>query len=484
MSARNTLPRSTATVLWSLIALGIVLRVLAWGVKGGMHYPDEIFQQLEPAHLLRTGVAWLPWEFGRGLRSWIMPWYYAGLMEVFSWLGVVGHDALRAVNLHNAVLSAAMIPAAFRMGRALCNKSNTAGHSDSAGLWCAALVACWPTVIYFAPHALMGSPSMICLTWGYAFWLEERRASPGGREALWMGFWFGMAGMIRFTSGLHMLVPLADLLLRRRARAIAWLVLGALPGMLTLGLVDLMTWGRPFFSAIEHFRYNFIEGKSSQHGVSPWHFYLTTSFATRVGPGLLLLVPLVLLSLRRSWPVALAFALPTLLLSTVGHKEERFVMHNWPLILACTAVGLVAFEQWLHVRVSRRGTGIAIVAVVACILASNLYGTAQMPWRWRAGIFEAQQFVGTQADATGLLLDDRRHLNGGQLVLSRTIPQRRNDPRWWSHPLFNYAAIKADDSQLRSMTDGGWGQVARFDDVVVLLRRPNRAITSPGAASR
>ncbi|MBW2388284.1 MAG: hypothetical protein JRG89_07580 [Deltaproteobacteria bacterium] len=292
MSARNTLPRSTATVLWSLIALGIVLRVLAWGVKGGMHYPDEIFQQLEPAHLLRTGVAWLPWEFGRGLRSWIMPWYYAGLMEVFSWLGVVGHDALRAVNLHNAVLSAAMIPAAFRMGRALCNKSNTAGHSDSAGLWCAALVACWPTVIYFAPHALMGSPSMICLTWGYAFWLEERRASPGGREALWMGFWFGMAGMIRFTSGLHMLVPLADLLLRRRARAIAWLVLGALPGMLTLGLVDLMTWGRPFFSAIEHFRYNFIEGKSSQHGVSPWHFYLTTSFATRVGPGLLLLVPL------------------------------------------------------------------------------------------------------------------------------------------------------------------------------------------------
>ena len=66
-----------------LLALGLIVRIAVWWAKGGMHYPDEVFQYLEPANLHLTGLAWLPWEFDRGVRSWILPTFYGGI----SWWG-------------------------------------------------------------------------------------------------------------------------------------------------------------------------------------------------------------------------------------------------------------------------------------------------------------------------------------------------------------------------------------------------------------
>ncbi len=458
--------------LAGLLALALALRIAAWSFKGGFHYPDEIFQQLEPAHILRTGQGWLPWEFGRGLRSWVMPWFYAGLLETLSWVGIQGHDALRAVNLHNALWSACMVPALWRMGRAMEIRGGQEG--EPAGFLAALLMACWPTALYFAPHALMDSPSMIFLTWGYAFWLEERveGAPTARRAALWMGLFFGLAGVVRFTSGLHMLVPLADLALRRRWKALGWLTVGAAPGLLLLGAVDWLTWGRPFHSAIEHFTYNYLEGGASDHGVSPWHFYLTESFGARLGPGIVVVAGLLILALPRAWPALLTVAVPTLLLSTVAHKEERFLMHNWPLLMGALAVGLAALWR----RASRRSRGLAAgltAAMIALMLTSNLHGTSKLPWRWRAGIFEAQRFVGHQPDASGLLLDDRQHLNGGQLALDRAIPQVQSRPSWWGNPLFNYAALRGDDPQTARLLERGWTQVATFEDIRVLRRPPS-----------
>lgn len=469
----------TATVLTALMAVGLLARVIGWALQGGFHYPDEIFQQLEPAHYLRTGVGWLPWEYQRGLRCWAPPAFYAALMEALSWVGLQGHAALRAVNLHNALWTAAMIPAAYRAGRALGH--GAAGDEDGqwAGVWTAALVALWPTLLYFAPHALQGTPSMVCLTLGYASWLELRRADPG--EALgcgfWMGFWFGVAGMLRFTSGLHMLVPLAELLLARRWRGLAGLTLGSLPGIAILGISDAVTWGKPFHSAIEHFTYNYIEGKASDHGVSPWHFYLIDALGLRAGPLAPVALVLLALGLRRGWPAALTAALPMLLLSTVAHKEERFLMHNWPLWLMTMGVGLAALQSWWARRSNTSDQRrLALMSIlVAALIASNAYGSAELQWRWRAGLFQAQAFVGAQPDATGLLFDDRQHLNGGHLVLNRTIPQLTYSAARARDPLFNFAALQAEDRAVTSLERAGWRRVATFEGFVVLKRAPRQA---------
>jgi hypothetical protein len=65
---------------------------------------------------------------------------------------------------------------------------------------------------------------------------------------------------------------------RRRPRAFAALVIGALVPVLGFGLVDLATWGTPWGSFIAYVRFNFIEGRAAEFGTEPWRFYIERLF--------------------------------------------------------------------------------------------------------------------------------------------------------------------------------------------------------------
>lgn len=452
-----------------ILALGLLARLGAWWSKGGVHYPDEIFQQVEPAYYLRTGVAWLPWEFVRGLRSWVLPGLYAALLELLSWVGITGLPALRAITLHNALLTLVMIPAGFRIGVALLPQDES--DAERAGLCVALFTALTPTLVYYTPHTLVGTPCMVALTWGYVHWLEARVGAPtASRSLLWCGLWFGIAGALRFACGFHMLIPLLDLIFRGRLRAIRLLLVGAAFPVLFVGIVDLVTWGSLFHSSIEHIRYNFFEGGASDHGVSPWTYYIAESFWGRLGP-LAPIASLVMLSgLRYSWVAGLTLVVPAAVLSGLPHKEDRFLMYNWPLLSALLGIGCAVITRWLK----HRGVvhwRVFIGAIVALILISNLKGTMDLPWTERRGVFRAQALVGQQSDATGLLLDDRRHMNGGYVVFDKNAPQTPFERGLVSNPLFNYAALRAGGSDAERLLRMGWIERARFDEIVVLRRR-------------
>jgi hypothetical protein len=462
--------RRTARLLWLIVALGLLVRVTAWWFKGGFHYPDEIFQQVEPANYLRTGLAWLPWELVRGLRSWVLPGIYAGLLEILSWVGVTGLSAFRLLTLHNAVLSIAMVPAGYRIGVALWPQGEP--DAENAGLSVAAFTALLPTLVYYTPHTLIGTPCMVALSWGYAHWLEARRSDePDPRSLLLCGLFFGIAGALRFTCGLHILVPLADLLLRYRSRALKPLLAGAALPVAIVGLVDLLTWGAPFHSTVEHLRYNFFEHGASDHGTSPWSYYAADSIWSRLGPlaGLTLLVALA--GWRRTWLLWLTLLLPTVLLSLEPHKEDRFLMYNWPLLAGTLGLGWWMLVRWLKGRAPALGPIVALVILLA-MLGSNLEGTSTLPWTQRRGMFQAQAFVGKQDDATGLLYHERRHMNGGYLVLEKTVPQVQFKRGLLANPLYNYAALLGQGSDAQRLRRMGWSEVSRFDEIVV-LRRPN-----------
>ena len=132
-------------------------------------------------------------------------------------------------------------------------------------------------------------------------------------------------------------------------------------------------------------------------------------------------VPLVS-GLRRTWLLALTLLVPTVILSAVPLKQDRFLMYNWPLLAGALGIGWLVIARWLRGRTSVVGA-VAAAAIVVAILGSNLRGTSELPWTTRRGMFHAQAFVGAQDDATGLLFHDRSHLNGGYLVFGRTVPQ-------------------------------------------------------------
>lgn len=460
--------RADAAGLLSLCLAALAARLAVWAWSGGFHYPDEIFQQVEPAHWLRTGNGWLAWEWGRGLRSWILPGLYAGMLELLHLAGLDGLAALRALTLHNALWSAAIVPAGWSIGRSLA----PAGEERSTAFSVAALFSLWPTLAYFAPHTLSETPGLVLMAFGYAGWLAARRE--GGDElryALLAGLLFGLAGMVRFTNGFHMLVPLADLLFRRRFDALRRLVLGALPGTLLLGGVDWASWGIPFHSVIEHVRYNWLEGRASEHGTSPWHTYFTVALWERLGPLAPLAAILLVIGAARAPLVGLAAFVPLVLLSTVAHKEERFVANGWPLLLALLALGLLALAR------RARGGAPVIAGVLALLVISNAAGTAHLPWRWRSDVFLAQDWAGRQHDATGLLVDGRAHLNGGHLLLARPIPQAPLTHHPQAGPSFNYA-VTCDRDQ-GHWAARGWREAAAFGTCVV--RRRESPLDAPGA---
>ncbi|MBW1904406.1 MAG: hypothetical protein JRH14_08500 [Deltaproteobacteria bacterium] len=468
-------PRTRRT-LWLIMAAGIIARVTTWWFKGGFHYPDEIFQQVEPAQYLRTGVATLPWEFVRGVRSWVLPGVYAALFEVLSWMGVTGLAAFRVVTLQNAVLSIIMVPAGYRMGAALWGRDDP--DAERAGLSVAFFTAFLPALVYYTPHTLNGTPCMVALAWGYAHWLEARRSKiASSRSLLLSGLFFGIAGALRFTCGLHMLVPIIDLLLRYRSQALRALVAGAALPVLIVGGVDMLTWGWPFHSTVEHLRYNFFEGGASDHGTSPWFYYLAESLWARLGPLAPLTLWVLLGGLRRTWLVALAVLVPTLALSALPHKEDRFLMYNWPLLAAAAGIGWLLIARWLRARLPSFGS-VTAAALAAAVLASNLQGTLELPWTMRRGMFQAQAFVGEQDDATGLLFHDRAHMNGGYLVFDRTIPQASFNPRLVANPLFNYAALQAKGNDAQRLLRTGWVEVSILDEIAVLKRPPWRPRSS------
>ena len=77
---------------WQSLALclgvAFLIRVLlAWFVPGAWR-PDEFFQYLEPAHRLSFGTGIITWEWRVGIRSWLVPGFFALLMMVGQWLGI------------------------------------------------------------------------------------------------------------------------------------------------------------------------------------------------------------------------------------------------------------------------------------------------------------------------------------------------------------------------------------------------------------
>ncbi len=333
------------------LAAGAALRGWLALTDQGIAWPDEIYQSLEPAHRLVWGRGWVPLEFREGLRTWALPGLVAGLLELFRGLGL----SRPAFYVPAAKLAFAAVGVLTGWATARLARRMGAGPLESAAagaLWALAAPA-----IYFAPRGLSEPLSAFPVTLGLA-WALPSGASR--RERLLGASLLGLAVLLRLQNSLLCVALVGAWAARRRWREAAEVTAMLLGWALVLGLLDRLTWGGWFHSALAYWRYNWVQGKGALFGASPPGYYLRVLWTSMPAVTAVLLAAAVL-GLRRAPALGAAVGLFLLVHSAIPHKEFRFILPVLPAAMALAGVGLAVAAT----RVDRRlAVGIALVAAV------------------------------------------------------------------------------------------------------------------------
>jgi hypothetical protein len=340
------------------VVLATIPAALAVAELGRLH-PDEVYQFLEPAFARVHGYGVLAWEWHQGLRNWAAPLLLSLVIRLGALVGITDPWWLRGLlAIPLAALQLAGLVAATRLG------------SRRAGPWgglAAMLGLGLLPVSWVISGRTLGEPLSAALLVIAAEALSRDDVRP--RSGLWGGAALALAFVSRYGSLPGVAAAVLWLGLRRRWRTLAWACLGLGLVLLGLGLLDWITWGRPWHSVVEWFRFNVLtDGAARMFGTEPAAYYwpfLWTETPLWVWPALLLGVVL----LRPGVGIAgtMAAALLVALLRT-PHKEERFLYPVVVLLVLEAAPGWGALLERLPRAAAR--LLLALGAVIATLLAA------------------------------------------------------------------------------------------------------------------
>ncbi len=119
---------------------------------------------------------------------------------------------------------------------------------------------------------------------------------------------------------------------RSSASSLVWALL--------LGLLDRLTWGGWFHSAVAYWRYNWVQGKGRALRRLAAGLLPPGPLDLDAGGGGGVLVPAVVLGVRRAPALAATVALFLAVHSAIPHKELRFILPVLPAAMALAGVGL------------------------------------------------------------------------------------------------------------------------------------------------
>lgn len=152
----------------------------------------------------------------------------------------------------------------------------------------------------------------------------------------------------------------------------------ALLGLTATVLLDSVFWQktRPSWPELEGFYFNAIQGKSSEWGTSPFHYYFTNSLPRLLlNPLIFLLIPAAL-ALPSARHPARDLVVPSLIFisafSIQPHKESRFIIYVVPPLTA--AASLTASYIWTRRAKSwlySLGSLLLVGSIAASFLASS-----------------------------------------------------------------------------------------------------------------
>lgn len=477
--------RKVTLALAIVFLLGLAARLVALAYENP-HHPDEFFQYLEPAWHRLTGVGIETWEWRRGIRSWVLPGYNGAWMALLLKLGVRdGVVIATLIRLHWTLLGLVLVWAGWRGGCLFARRmgaqpelvSDPAPTGWQGGLAGAVLCAGFPWLVRFSTHTFSELASTLCLTVALVLAGELVEAVPERRyrKALAIGLLLGLGVGLRVQYGLVAPVLGIWLLVGRRFRQFAVVVLASMAVLMLFGLVDLLTWKSLFASYIRYVQFNFVEGGADAFfGTLPKSWYWT-QLLHRLPYGVWALALACLVGLRRSWALVLTALAIVGMHSFLGHKEERFIVLFWPLALIAAGGWMGAWAgrakaeraRWPHSPELR--LSLAAALVVGILVDGGLHcggNDFDLP----PARFPAQVWVGRQADLTGLIYDEPLYV-GGYLRFGRSFPQVQYKAELVDNPIFSHVLAGRDSQPARLAERSGFEIVHSEGDFVVLRRR-------------
>ena len=426
---------------------GVLVRAVLAVAWPTIQRPDEIFQNLEPAHRLWTGWGVVTWEWRDGIRSWLFPDFLFGIMRATSLLGLPAAAALPLIWMALSVVATGVVVVGVALG--------WRRFGLTGAVLCGVLCAFWPDLVYFGPKTLLEvqAGNLLVLAAGLASF-ETR-----GRDALRMaaiGMLLGLAFDLRLQLA-PALVLIAAWVGRLEIRRWLPLALGAALPLAALGVSDAVAWGSPFQSVWKNIAVNFVENKSELYGVWPVYWYLA-QYAHRYGAAAAPLAVFFCLGARRA---PLLAAVPVVVVashSLIAHKELSFVYAALPTAIVTVGLGTAWFVQRMHALLDGavRAPVLLGSAGLAWLTVSLLTGYASEPYRqtarsW-AGLKTLWDDVRSRPDLCGLGLYGRAFpwaWTQGYTGLRRAMPiylLLGPEALARAKPGFNYVIAAAEDA--------------------------------------
>lgn len=411
----------------TIVAAAVALRGWLALSDHSVFWPDEIHQSVEQAHRAVFGYGLVSWEFRDGARSWLFPGIIAALWKGADALGAHSSITLMALARLLMVLgSGAAI--AFAAKLAAASRGPSGPRGPRAALATAIVLAALPPAVAFGYRTMSETASAPLIVLGA--WLWSRRQL---RSAAYCGVAFAVACLLRYQNGIFVLVFGAALLLQRRWRdSLAFLGAGALVAA-GGGVLDWITWGRPFHSLLAYIDFNLLLGGASTFGVEPFGYYATTLW-TSVGP----LLPVIVLcfAVGAFFEPVLGGAVLAYVFahSVLPHKEFRFLVPCLPLFAAVTGVGIERiFSRLPAPRVVAIASALVATASFAVVLVRLDYqdmGQYKGTERASLSVWNSEEEptllladAGKRPDLCGVaVLRARAAFTGGYTYLHRDVP--------------------------------------------------------------
>ena len=408
---------------------------------------DEIFQSLEPAHRVWSGWGVVTWEWRDGIRSYLFPWFLAGLMALSSHLGLGGTAYLTVISAVLSLVSLGVVAVGVVLG---WRHSGLVG-----GVLCGVLCAFWPDLVYYAPKTLyeIQAGNLLVAAAGLA---TLAPAAEGRRRAvlcLATGLLIGAAFDLRFQ--LAPALPLIGIWAARKDLRHGWLplVVGCAVPLLALGVSDWLVWGSPFQSVWKNLLVNLIDKRAAIYGTAPPDWYVGKMIVVW-GAALLPVAFFFCLGARRAPLLALTAIITVLAHSAIGHKEISFIYAAIPAALIVAGIGsaraVLALPSLLRPPIAMR-TAVA-AAAAGWLLVEALSGISAIRLQWQgvdADLLPLWIAARREPDLCGLGLYVRGApwwwYGGGYTYLNRPVPMylmHTPEALAEAQPAYNYLVLE------------------------------------------